>query len=225
MSTNILCVKWGDKYSAKYVNNLHEMMRRYYPDDFRFVCYTDDVTGVDCETLKIESDLEGWWLKLELLSLFTTGTNIVFDLDVAVLNRLERLHSVKTRTLSILFSKWKEGFITPRKREQNPTLYNSSIMKWEGEQGLPVWEYFQKNKDYVLFRYEGIDRYLFNEPVDIDLLPSGIAYSYWKGASYKKDSTPEKLRDDYEVCIVNHNPKPHEIDTWIRDYWDVSKTA
>lgn len=222
---NILCVKWGDKYSAQYVNNLHEMVKRYYPAPFRFVCYTDDPTDLDCETVNIESDLESWWLKLELLNLFNEGTNIVFDLDIAILNKLERLHAIKTRTLSILPSSWKEGFLKPRKREQFATLYNSSVMKWEGNQGSEVYEYFQKHKDMILFKYQGIDRFLFNEPVDVDVLPTGIAYSYWKGVRYKKDTKAEVLRDDYEICIVNHNPKPHEIEGWIQDYWNVSQTS
>ena len=223
--TNILCVKWGDKYSAQYVNNLHEMVKRYYPEPFRFLCYTDDPKGILSETIPIESDLEGWWLKLELLNLFQEDTNIVFDLDIAILNNLERLCSVKTRTLSVLYSRWKEGFVQPRARETNPTLYNSSIMKWEGDQGLDVYNYFMSKKDHMLFKYQGIDRMLFNEPVDVDLLPTGIAYSYWKGAAYKKDGAPEKLRKDYEVCIVNHQPKPHEIEGWIQDYWNVSESS
>ena len=223
--TNIICVKWGDKYSADYVNNLYEMIKRYYPDKFRFICYTDDPNGVLSETLLIDSDLEGWWLKIDLLSKFTTGTNIILDLDIAILNQLDRLHSVKTRTLSVLYSSWKEGFLQPRARERFPTLYNSSVMKWEGEQGLDIFNYFKKHKERVLFQYQGIDRFLFNEPVDVDILPTGIAYSYWKGVRYGKDTTPEKLRDDYEICIVNHNPKPHEIEGWLQDYWNVSKTT
>lgn len=222
---NILCVKWGDKYSAQYVNNLYEMVKRYYPEPFQFICYTDDPTDVKCKTLQIESDLEGWWLKLELLNIFNKGTNIVLDLDIAILNNLERLHSVKTRTVSVLYSSWKEGYMRPRVRENFPTLYNSSVMKWENNQGEDVYTYFQKHKDMILFKYQGIDRFLFNEPVDVDILPTGIAYSYWKGVRYQKDTKPEVLRKDYEICIVNHNPKPHEIEGWIQDYWNVSEAT
>ena len=222
---NIICVKWGDKYSADYVNNLYEMVKRYYPSSFRFICYTDDSTDLHCETKVIESDLEGWWLKLECLNLYRGETNILLDLDIAILNPLERLHSVKTRTVSVLYSSWKEGYLQPRAREMFPTLYNSSVMKWHGTQGLDIYNYFCKHKQAILFKYQGIDRFLFNEPVDVDTLPTGIAYSYWKGVRYGKDTTPEKLRDDYEICIVNHNPKPHEIDGWIQDYWNVSQTT
>ena len=104
-------------------------------------------------------------------------------------------------------------------KEKYPTLYNSSIMKWEANQGVKIYDYFQKNKEMVLFKYQGIDRYLFNEPVEVDLLPTSIAYSYWKGVRYGKDTTPEKLRTDYEVCILNHGSKQQDLNTWIKDYW------
>lgn len=218
---NILCVKWGDKYDSRYVNTLYNMVKRNCPVDFKFYCYTDNPDGIfeEVNIIPIKSDLEGWWLKLDLLNIFDNGENILFDLDIAILNPIERLLSIKTRTLSILYSQWKEGFLQPKTTERNPTLYNSSIMKWEGDQGKKIYNFFNKHKQYILFRYEGIDRFLFNENVDVDLLPTSIAYSYWKGVRFMKDTTPEKLRTEYEVCIVNHNPKPHEISGWLEDYW------
>lgn len=190
-------------------------------DHFTFHCYTEDPTGIcpAVHIVPIQSNLEKWWLKLDCLNLFQTGTNILFDLDIVILNPLHRLLSVETRTLSILYAQWKEGYIQPKDIGFS-TLYNSSIMKWEGQQGLEVYNYFKQNEDKILFKYKGIDRYMFNEQVDVDLLPTSIAYSYWKGVRFKKDTKAEIERLDYEVCILNHNPKPHEIeDSWIHKHW------
>jgi hypothetical protein len=186
-----------------------------------FYCYTDNPIGIrkEINIVEIKTDLTHWWLKLDLLKLFDTGENILFDLDLVILNPLERLFSVKTRTLSVLYSQWKEGYILPRATERFPTLYNSSIMKWQDTQGHEIYNYFQKNKEMILFKYQGIDRYLFNEPVQVDLLPTSVAYSYWQGARFGKDTTPEKLRNDYEICILNHGSKQQEIDSWVKDYW------
>lgn len=224
---NIICLKWGTKYSVEYVNKLFAMVsRNSCGQDFDFYCYTDDPIGLSpkIKTVKIESDLVGYWPKLELLNIFSKDVNIFFDLDVIILNPLERLFSVKTRTFSILYSQWKEGFINPYKKadpvDKFPTLYNSSIMKWEGNQGAEIYKYFKENKDMILFKYRGIDRYLFHERVQVDLLPTGIAYSYWKGVRYNKDTTPEKLRKDFEVCILNNGLKQEDVrDSWIKDYW------
>lgn len=218
---NVVCVKWGNKYSSEYVNKLYSMVYRHMPVSFAFHCYTDSTDGIhpDIRTIPILSGLEGVWPKLDLLDIFDEGDTIFFDLDVVILNDLERLVSVKTRTFSVLYSQWKEGYLAPRARETFPTLYNSSIMKWSGNQGKEVYNYFQKHKQMILFKYQGIDRYLFNEPIQVDLLPTSIAYSYWEGVRFKKDTTPEKLRDDYEVCILNHGPKNAEVDTWVQQYW------
>jgi hypothetical protein len=218
---NIVCVKWGDKYSAEYVNKLYSMCAKYVTEPWELTCYTDDPSGLNSsiKVIPIESDLEGWWCKLDLLNLFTEGETLLFDLDIALLNPLDRLLSVKTRKLSVLYCSWKEGFLTPRKNEKYDTLYNSSIMKWSGTQGKEVYDYFMKNKQRYLFMYKGVDRFLFNEQVDVDILPTGIAYSYWKGAKYRKDTTPEKYRGDYEVCILNHGSKNEEVKSWIQDYW------
>ena len=39
-------MKWGTKYGPEYVNRLYGMVRRHLRGDFRFVCFTDDVTGI-----------------------------------------------------------------------------------------------------------------------------------------------------------------------------------
>ncbi|MCB5412313.1 glycosyltransferase [Pseudogemmobacter sp. CC-YST710] len=43
---NIICVKWGTKYGADYVNKLHSMVRRNMSRPYRFVCFTDDAAGI-----------------------------------------------------------------------------------------------------------------------------------------------------------------------------------
>lgn len=218
---NVICVKQGDKYSSEYVNKLYSMVKKNMPMDFTFHCYTDDSNGIDktVNVVPIKSDLVKWWPKLDALNIFDFGDNVLFDLDIVILNPLERLCSIKTRTLSVLYAQWKEGYLQPSSKEKFPTLYNSSIMKWNGNQGKEVYDYFQRHKEMILFKYIGIDRYMFNEPVQVDLLPTSIAYSYWKGVRYMKDTTPEKLRLDYEVCILNHGDKQKELETWVKDYW------
>ena len=38
---NILCVKWGDKYSTEYVEKLKQQIEKYCSYDFNFYCLTD----------------------------------------------------------------------------------------------------------------------------------------------------------------------------------------
>ena len=46
MKVNVLCLKWGDRYPAFYVNRLYAAVKRNLRRPFRFVCVTDDPTGL-----------------------------------------------------------------------------------------------------------------------------------------------------------------------------------
>jgi len=219
---NVICVNQGPLYSSEYPNRLYSMVKRNMRTPFKFYCYTDNPNMLheDIIVVPIETDHQKWWAKLDLLNIFDQGENIFFDLDVIILNPLDILCSVKTRNLTVLYSCWKEVFPrTTKKHDRYPTIYNSSIMKWSGDQGKHIYDYFIQNKEEILFKYAGIDRYFFHENVKVDLLPTSIAYSYWKGANFIKDSEPEKLRTDYEVCIFNNGNKQHLLYNWTRDYW------
>lgn len=47
MVQTVLCCKWGDRYGPEYVNRLHSMLLRNTRRHLRFVCYTDDDTGLE----------------------------------------------------------------------------------------------------------------------------------------------------------------------------------
>lgn len=45
----IICMKWGDRYGADYVNRLWSMIRRHTVRPTWLVCFTDDAAGIDPE--------------------------------------------------------------------------------------------------------------------------------------------------------------------------------
>ena len=42
----VVCLKYGDKYSADYVNKLYNGVKRNLTVPFEFVCYTEDPKGI-----------------------------------------------------------------------------------------------------------------------------------------------------------------------------------
>jgi hypothetical protein len=44
---NVICVKWGDKYSSTYVNTLKKMCDRHITLPYQFHCLTDSPDGID----------------------------------------------------------------------------------------------------------------------------------------------------------------------------------
>ncbi|MDZ4842473.1 MAG: hypothetical protein SH859_10080 [Hyphomicrobium aestuarii] len=62
---NVVCMKWGDRYPAVFVNRLYAMVLRHTSWDINFVCFTDDATG-------IRPEVAGWAIGgVALLSLIT----------------------------------------------------------------------------------------------------------------------------------------------------------
>jgi hypothetical protein len=219
---NILCVKWGDKYSAEYVNKLYSMVKRNLPRDFDFYCYTEDPSEIreEVKVIPIESDLERWWLKIDLLGKFNDhGTNILFDLDIVIINPLSKLMKHDASKLSVLYTAWKDGMYQPCSDDRYPTMYNSSIMMWKDDQGVPAYELFQRKKVDSLFKYKGVDRFLYNEQLELETLPIDIAYSYNKGTHYKTDSQIGLHRPAYEVCLFNEGADICLAQPWVKNYW------
>lgn len=50
-AANIICIKWGDRYPADYVNRLYNMVKRHTTLDFRFYCFTEDSAGLDGDVI------------------------------------------------------------------------------------------------------------------------------------------------------------------------------
>lgn len=86
----VVCLKWGNMYDASYVNKLLNGLRRFdigeTPFMRRFVCFTDDASGlaagVEARPL-FDSGLKGWWPKASLFSSSAglDGRVMYIDLD------------------------------------------------------------------------------------------------------------------------------------------------
>jgi hypothetical protein len=67
----VVCVKWGTKYGAEYVNKLFNGVKRNLaPLNFMFYCFTDDATGLDKDvTVKpLPTGWKHWWNKAALFA-------------------------------------------------------------------------------------------------------------------------------------------------------------
>lgn len=107
---NVVCMKWGDKYPAYYVNRLYWGVRRFLNRPFRFLCFTEQpagiVEGIEVHPLPVEPfeaeivrlmtepKRKGAWRKISLFRPGLAGMEgpiLGFDLDVAITGPLEDL--------------------------------------------------------------------------------------------------------------------------------------
>lgn len=206
---NIICVKWGDKFNHEHVNRLYKMILKNIKDDFTFVCYTENPNNLhpDIKTIPLDLNLnlENWWWKLTLFKHKTDEVNIFFDLDVVIQNDITHLKDLCVDDmLCLIKAYWKPYPLT-----EFDTNLNSSVMIWKGDLS-DLWIKFEKDQDYYMLKYNGIDSYLDHDQHDKLLyIPKGEVYSrlygidennYWKaGTEFKNYFYSEK----YNICIFN----------------------
>lgn len=98
-SANVICMKWGTLYGPEWVNRLYGMVQRSTTWNVRFVCLTDDATGIrpEVETrplppLCLDTSLGKRWPKVGLFSKKLgdlKGMTLYLDLDILVLTSLD----------------------------------------------------------------------------------------------------------------------------------------
>ena len=230
----VVCLKYGDKYSAEYVNKLYSMVKRNLTVPFEFVCFTEDKTGID-ENIRIEpipliSGVQGWWYKPMFFNpnLGLNGTILFFDLDVVVFKNIDNLFTYEPNKFCII-----RDF--NRHVIKNYNKFNSSVFRLTTKMHSNVYNDFIKNPSIQIKRFQG----------DQDWIRASVKdgeYVYWPDEwiqSYKWEmrgrpgfnNKPRGQRDfavngdpnikgDTSVAVFHGDPNPHNCkDQWVIDKW------
>jgi len=225
---NFICIKWGDKYSPEYVNNLKNMVEKNFTRPCTFTCFTDDPAGLECEYLPIP-DVQPlhpkyWfgkdnycWDRAKFFVfnahniLGYKGKYCYFDLDVIIQNNINDLE-ILAKKPRLVHSKWQPDgqqhdrfFIDIR-----GTYYNTSMMCWEYNQCEQIYYDVLEHQD-VVFKtfFKGSDNYHYWRQRNFwGNIPFDWVYSYNRGAHWKEDNDKYKYRKEYKVCIFNTDLTP-----------------
>ncbi|KAF1047765.1 glycosyltransferase [Xylophilus sp.] len=136
---HVLCMKWGTKYGPEYVNILYAMVRRHLSGDFRFICLTDDASGIRPEVtclpipaLDLRPEAPGVrdraWRKLTTCSATLGGayglhgTALFLDLDVVVVGSLDEFFSTRPGEFLII-----KDYKRPWRVTGNSSVYRFEI--------------------------------------------------------------------------------------------------
>ena len=204
----IVCVKWGNKYSASYVNILFDMIRRNLLETtkFQFICFTDDASGLNeaIETRKLPNNLEGWWNKLWLFSYGAglDGQVFYFDLDTVIVGELDSLLAYRGR-FAILRDFYR------------PNGLQSSVMSWQAGD-YAIWEGWIAAKRPILpgGDQEWVERVVKAPDIWQELYPRAFV-------SYKIHCQGRRMPPKGSRLVIFHgNPRPHEaFDAWMYEIW------
>lgn len=223
---NIICIKWGNKYGPDYVNRLRAMVKRHLTLDHRFICFTDDPTGVD-STQDIEikeipkigfadfDNFEPWskghgWLKVTSFSnplSDVKGTTIFLDLDIVIVDNID------------CFFKSEGEFLVIKEWDKKDATGNTSVYRFEAGAHSDLIDLLKNEKDKVLSEVRNEQEFVthnLHKQGKLRYWPAGWCVSFKrhclpKGPMswFKTASIPDKAK------IIIFHGKPHPDDAII----------
>ena len=142
----VLCMKWGTLYGPEYVNNLARGVALHLARPHRFVCFTEDTTGLDptVETRPLPDlglppgHTDTRWRKLALFRrdlAGLAGTALFLDLDLVIVDSLDPFFDlpgpVRILRDDDLFRAKPLRRINPKRDRFLHMVGNSSVFRYE----------------------------------------------------------------------------------------------
>jgi hypothetical protein len=145
---NVVCLKWGNKYDAGYVNKLYAGVKRNSTVDFKFWCFTDDATelnqNIEITPLPHGNRLNSWWNKLYLFSrdlpMSRNSTVVYIDLDTLIVDNIDHILTADYQKLTVLRDFY-HGLVKSAGR------VGSGLMAWRHGAYDYVWKSFMRDPE------------------------------------------------------------------------------
>lgn len=236
---NIICMKWGDKFPASYVNRLYAMISRNITLPFQLICFTEISDGIREEVIikpLPELDLphgspERGWRKLTILAenLYDlSGQALFLDLDILIINNIDSFFEYPGNFLIAHDKK------RPKKIEGNSSVFRFNI----GEHN-DILEFFEQNFNSIKNQFRHEQAYLSSK------VHQKKALNYWPDEwvpSFKYHCVPKfpynfvntpSIPKNAKIILFHGLPNPPDAikgrsgkwyryikpTPWIEDYW------
>ncbi|TWU43257.1 hypothetical protein Q31b_22950 [Novipirellula aureliae] len=180
MVANILCIKWGKKYGSEYVNRLLSGTCQHLSIPFRFVCLTDDATGIDSQvevhplpvTPFDENAFDArkggeTWRKVGLFQpnlANLQGDTLFLDLDVVLTGSLDDFFTYQPESFCVIHD-WLE-----KRRAWMPgrdgRVGNTSVFRFNPEKHARVYHHFCDHQSEVLEEFRIEQQYVSRTLID-----------------------------------------------------------
>ncbi|WP_299550642.1 hypothetical protein [uncultured Tateyamaria sp.] len=243
----ILTMKWGTLYGPKYVNRLARGVSRHLARPHRFICFTDDTTGLssDVEALPLpDMRLPGGhedtrWRKLGLFAqdLFgLSGTALFLDLDLIVVGSLDPFFEDNEPFRIIqddtLFRSKPLRRINPDRDRFLASVGNSSVFRYQIGAHSYILDAYLADPVAATAQYE------ISQQFQSAQLARHGHLSYWPAewcVSFKNHCVPRGIRsyftnprlpDEAKIVVFAGEPKMHDAlsgkgSKWYRRIGDV----
>lgn len=148
---NILTLKVGTKYTSEDVNKLYENISEHTNIPFRFICYTEDESGIDTsiQTVKMENPnvFKLQWHKLKFHQTGFGGIPkgedcLILDLDLKILQNIDPIlnFNISSNEFGVIYRWWSD------RTHQCPI--NGGFQKFKSGYTNYFWDIFKNNFEY-----------------------------------------------------------------------------
>jgi hypothetical protein len=231
----VVCLKHGSKYSSEYVNKLHSMCKRHLTVPFEFVCFTDDLRGIDgnIKTIALKQNgLSGWWYKPMFFdkNLGVDGTLLYMDLDIVINANIDHLFTYQPDKFCII-----RDFNRSIRHDWN--RMNSSVFRLKTGSLPYVYDNFMESHEVNIRRFHGDQDWIYEQ-----VGPNKQEWVFWPDEwilSYKwemrdrsqlvkvhgqprnfKTTADPKVLPKTCIAVFHGEPHPHQCeDAWVKENW------
>ncbi len=218
-------MKWGPLYPAEYANKLYGMVRRNIQGPIRFVCLTDDTTGVreeieclPCPTVSLPPPYNNTgWRKISLWASELPrmeGDWLFLDLDVVVTGSLDDFFNYAPEKTFVVMQNW---------TQPSKGIGNTSVFRFRVGGHPYIYDRLVPEFDSILAEYRIEQTYISRTITDMAFWPDDWCVLFkthcvppmpqrW----WKMPSRPENAR----VIAFPGDPNPPDA---VRGIWPVKK--
>ena len=152
----VICLKWGERYGPEYVNRLYSMVKRNTSRPLRFICITDDASGLNSgiETRPMpEFDLPERFRYAGFRRMFLfketlqdlTGDVLHFDVDLIITGSIDDFFDYEPDAPFMVAENW---------TQPGKGIGNMSVFRYRIGALTKIWDRFHPDPIAMQQKYE-----------------------------------------------------------------------
>lgn len=224
----VICMKWGTLYSANYVNVLYRACLDNITGPFRFVCLTDDPSGIatDVETFPIPNIgllethyYDGAWPKIGLFlnDLYgLEGRALFIDLDMVILSNLDEMFEMPGEVITIDEGHWKKEY----RRSSMTSIFAYDL----GRNGY-IAEKLMNDRDALVDQYKIEQAYLHGVCPNMKHWPTEWILSFKRHVrqplGFDRLYHPNRPGGAAKIIAFHGRPRPIDLIDAPKGNWDI----
>lgn len=227
---NIICIKWGQVYTADYVNRLYSMVRMNTTVDISFYCFTEISKGLDpniivkpLPVMNIAPEDNRFAYRKEAglcdddLGGLRGQRVVFFDLDVVIVDNIDDLFTFPKRDDFVIINDW---------NTKGNHVGQASCYSWRVGTLGHVKKYFEDHPKEIVAKFHTASQ----EYLSSQVIKTRGALKFWPEPwfrSFKVHCLPKGVLRHFiapiipegaKVIAFHGSPKPHEAIAGVWSY-------